>query len=39
MLYKNQIQQLEDQFGTIQSQIDDLGAEEGEVISKIKSFV
>ena len=39
ILYKNQIKQLEDQFGTIQNQIDELGAEEGEVISKIQSFV
>ena len=38
-LFDKQVKHLEDQFGTIQNQIDELGAEEGEVISKIKSFV
>lgn len=33
-----QIQQLEDQFGTIQNQIDEFGASEDEVVGKIKSF-
>ena len=37
-LFDKQVKHLEDQFGTIQNQIDELGAEEGEVISKIKSF-
>jgi predicted kinase len=36
--FNNQIQQLEDQFSTIQSQIDELGASDEEVISKVKSF-
>ena len=37
-LFDTQIKQLEDQFGTIQDQIDEFGAEEEEVVSKIKSF-
>ena len=37
-LFDKQIQQLEDQFSTIQSQIDELGASDEEVISKVKSF-
>ena len=37
-LFDKQIQQLEDQFSTIQSQIDELGASEEEVVGKIKSF-
>ena len=36
---KKIIQQLEDQFGTIQSQIDKLGVGEKEVKSKLQSFV
>ena len=36
--FNNQIQQLEDQFSIIQSQIDELGASDEEVISKVKSF-
>ena len=36
--FNNQIQQLEDQFSTIQSQIDELGASDEEVVSKVKSF-
>ena len=37
-LFDKQIQQLEDQFSTIQSQIDELGASDEEVVSKVKSF-
>lgn len=37
-LFNKQVQQLEDQFSTIQSQIDELGASEEEVVSKVKSF-
>ena len=37
-LFDKQVQQLEDQFSTIQSQIDELGASEEEVVSKVKSF-
>ena len=37
-LFDKQVQQLEDQFSTIQSQIDELGASDEEVISKVKSF-
>ena len=37
-LFDKQIQQLESQFSTIQSQIDELGASDEEVISKVKSF-
>ena len=36
--FNNQIQQLEDQFSTIHSQIDELGASDEEVVSKVKSF-
>ena len=35
---KKIIQQLEDQFGTIQNQIDEFGASEDEVVGKIKTF-
>ena len=37
-LFDKQVQQLEDQFSTIQSQIDELGASDEEVVSKVKSF-
>ena len=37
-LFDKQVQQLEDQFSTIQSQIDEWGASEEEVVGKIKSF-
>ena len=38
-MFDTQIQQLEDQFGTIQNHIDEFGASEDEVVGKIKSFV
>lgn len=37
-LFDMQVKQLENQFNTIQNQIDELGASEEETISKIKSF-
>ena len=37
-LFDKQVQQLEDQFSTIQDQIEELGASEEEVVSKVKSF-
>ena len=37
-MFSTQVKQLEDQFGTIQNQIDEFGASEEEVVGKIKSF-
>ena len=37
-MFKTQIKQLEDQFGQIQNHIDEFGAGEEEIVSKIKAF-